>query len=123
MLNDVLIEQLLDYGEGRGLDYVWAWAEKEGNTFEARREAFLWILRRLLESGRVKLHKDGKVLEGTTDEWVRLFDEKMPRTEIPYPRRPGMDFDFGYEQWFFDPDCPGQAVWIDQDTGQACLTW
>lgn len=117
MLNDALIEQLLDYGEGRGLDYVWAWAEKEGTTFEPRREAFLWILRRLLESGRLKLHKNGKILEGTVDEWVQRFNEVMPEKDGDACFDPP-DFSF----WFFTDECPGEAVWVDLETGFTCLT-
>lgn len=77
-------------------------------TFLARRDAFLWVLERLLREGKLKLAKNGVLLEGTPEELVAKFRQAWPKDEAAS----GYE-DFGW--WFFDDECPGEAVWPQPD--------
>ena len=89
-------------------------SEFENQTFAERREAFCWILQKVLESGRLKLKKNGHYLGGTLLEQVNLFRQTLPDSNIPDPRYPDIDASY----WFYGEECPGEAVWrVDHPDG------
>ena len=71
-------------------------------AFDQRREAFLWILERLLKEGRIKLHKNGVFLESSIEDQIETFRHAWPNSDKPYPNHPDADFYL----WFFDSKCP-----------------
>lgn len=79
------------------------------NSFEYRRDAFLWVLERLLKEDRIKLVKDGTELNDTPEALVELFRKAWPESENVYPDSP--DAYFGL--WFFDDDCPAGVMWLN----------
>ncbi|MDO9436648.1 DUF596 domain-containing protein [Hydrogenophaga sp.] len=80
-------------------------------SFMERRDAFCWAVERLLQEGRIRLHKDGKFLETSIDEQVERFRSAWPSSEKPYPQH--LDADFYL--WFFDPACPAGVAWRQPD--------
>jgi len=105
---------VLEVAELQSLSSIWIYSKFENQKFAERREDFFWMLGKILESDRLKLKKNGDYLIGTPKELVQLFREKLPQTDIPYPTHPHLDM----SQWFFDPACPGEAVWrVDGSDG------
>jgi hypothetical protein len=99
--------------EDMELDAVWDYFDKpfgrkylphKYSSFDERREAFLWMLKRLLQDGHLKL-VDGythKPLLGiTNDEFIEKFRAVFPKDDNGM--RNGI--------WFFDDACPGRALW------------
>ncbi|MDO9436646.1 DUF596 domain-containing protein [Hydrogenophaga sp.] len=101
----------VDYFVGQPLSSMWHATARVGHEFEKRRDAFLWILERLLLEGRLKLHKDGSFLETSIAEQIESFRHVWPSNEKPYPTHPDADFHL----WFFDPTCPAGVAWRQAD--------
>jgi len=97
------------FGNGRALDILWdAWQGSETQSFDQRREIFLWTLERLLKEGRIKLHKNGVFLESSIEDQIKAFRNAWP-TSIK---------NSGYEDfywWFFDTECPAGIAWQRDD--------
>lgn len=72
-------------------------------SFESRREAFLWVVKRLLEEGRIKLvnMRSHVPVEGTVEEQVQRLREAFPKNEA--------EIDNGL--WFYSEECPGGSAW------------
>jgi hypothetical protein len=107
MDNGVLIHGI-DYVEGHSTAGIWHSSNRIGDDFLKRREAFLWILERLLKEGRIKLHKSGVFLESSIEDQIEAFRHAWP-TSIK---------NSGYEDfywWFFDPECPAGIAWRRED--------
>ena len=127
MLSELQFKNITAAAEGQSLGGIWCRLDKkfaynydaeDGDkdpfppgirTFTEKRDAFLWVLERLLKEGRIRLHKDGKWLEGNPQEIVGLFRKAFPVSELAS----GYD-DFSW--WFFDDDCPGEPAWRRGDT-------
>ena len=97
------------FGNGRALDVLWdAWQGSETQSFDQRRDIFLWILERLLKEGSVKLHKNGMLIESPIEEQIEAFKRALPISIN----------DSGYEDfywWFFDSECPAGIAWRRED--------
>ncbi|MEJ8820416.1 DUF596 domain-containing protein [Variovorax humicola] len=98
--------------EGMELDAVWDYFAKPFGTrflvhghasFHARREAFLWVLRRLLDEHRIELvnMQTHKPIGGTVDEQVNRFRSAFPKD----------DAEMNNGIWFFTEACPGGSAW------------
>lgn len=72
--------------------------------FGERRDAFIWVLERLLREGRIKLHKKGKFLESPIEEQIQAFRNAWP---VSVEATGYKDFYW----WFFDPVCPAGVAW------------
>lgn len=101
----------IDYLQDHVLSWVWGPVERIGDDFDERRELFLWLLKRLLREGRIKLHKNGVFLESPIDQQIEAFRQAWPSSEKPYPSHPDADFYL----WFFDPACPAGVAWRQHD--------
>lgn len=101
------VNEVLSECEGMSLASAWSSTDFPSLTFPERIEVFCALLHRMLESGQFKLKKDGEYLTGSPEEQVQLFREAFPETDYPYPDFPDCDVSY----WFFDDNCPGQAVW------------
>ncbi len=110
------------FGNGRALDVLWdAWQGSETQSFDQRRDIFLWILERLLKEGSVKLHKNGVFLESSIEDQIETFKQAFPKDmkdadrvctkpsyEVPYE-------DFGMNVWWFMDSCPAGIAWQVED--------
>lgn len=109
-LNEEWIQTVLYECNGRTLQTIWFYSEFENQTFEERREAFFWILEKVLESGQLRLKKNGEYLTGTPKELVQRFKEVFPKSNFPFPDEPELDASY----WFYGigkPEVPAEAVW------------
>lgn len=97
----------MDSSQQMHLNAIWCDLYDDFDEFEKQKEAFFWMLERALSEGRLKLKKHGEYLTGTAQEQVLQFRKIFPRTNTPYPAHPDLDA----SQWFYDPECPGEAVW------------
>ena len=99
----------IDYVDGQSITGLWYISNRVRNdNFLKRRDAFLWILERLLREGRVKLHKNGIFLKSSIEDQVELFKKSWPESKEAS----------GYEDfywWFFDPECPAGIAWRQPD--------
>ncbi|MCO6551424.1 MAG: DUF596 domain-containing protein [Gilliamella sp.] len=79
--------------------------------FPERKELFFYFVKRLLKEGRLKLAKNGRLLEGSIEDQIKLFYEAFPKTEDEmFDKQKLMD-----DYWFFDDSCPAEAVWVNED--------
>lgn len=108
-LSEMEYKELADAAEGQTLDAVLCYAVPDNCpdcfSFIDRREIFLWVLKRLLTDGRIKLAKHGVFLDGSIEEQLERFRQAFPHTED--------EIEDGI--WFFDENCPGGAVWVLED--------
>ena len=106
-LNREWVDFVLEVADQLSLSSIWSYSKFDNQTFEERCEAFYWILEKVLDSGRLRLKKNGEYLTGTPKELVQRFRDVLPKTDVPYLSHPHLDL----SHWFFDPQCPGEAVW------------
>jgi len=102
-VSDVRYEELVSWSEGQELPAFWAYLRADFVDFGDRREAFLWILRRLLEEQRVELVnlQTHEALAGTIDQQIIRFKAAFPKNEE----------EMNNGIWFFTEACPGGAAW------------
>lgn len=122
MLNENLVNEILEQCEQGELDRVWEYASDEGDEFAKRRRAFLWVLERMLQSGRVRLKHmhTKKYLTGSIEEQVALFNAALPKTALeadthlpPYPDfASDVGTGRGMYYWFLDKSCPSGIEWL-----------
>ena len=79
-------------------------------NFTERRNIFLYMLHRLMQEGRLKLAKNGKLLEGDIEQQVALFRDALPKSNEEIDMGVG-----GSAAWFYIEACPGEAVWVLED--------
>jgi hypothetical protein len=132
MLNKTQYELTYTKCIGAAIDAIWqmlnpihnSWTGFKGlenEDFLKRREAFLWVLERLLKEGRIKLHKNGVFLESSIEEQIETFRHAFPKNikdadkmctkpgyEVPYE-------DFGMNVWWFMDSCPAGIAWRRED--------
>lgn len=130
MLNDDLVNEILEQCEQGELNRVWDYASEEGDEFSTRRSAFLWVLERMLRTGRVKLKHmhTKKYLTGTIEEQVALFNSTLPKTTLEadkhLPSNPDFASDVGTGRgmyyWFFDESCPSGIAWLVKMPDGSC---
>lgn len=102
----------IDYADGNPIVGLWYPSKRIfGHDFPKSRDAFLWILERLLREGRIKLHKNGVFFENSIQDQVENFRKAWPKTDKPYPNHPDADFYL----WFFDQECPAGIAWRQDD--------
>jgi len=113
-LTDAEYEQLALRCEDMELDAVWGelnspfagadWMARF-RSFDVRKHAFLWIIRRLVLDGHIVLVvADGRpevALPGTLDEQIEAMSSAFPRT----------DDEMENGIWFFMPACPFGGNW------------
>ena len=106
-LNKEWVDYVIQVAAQQHINSIWYYSQFEGLSFEERCEAFYWILEKVLDSGQLRLKKNGEYLTGTPRELVQRFRNVFPSSEMPYPSHPELDA----SHWFFDPQCPGEAAW------------
>jgi hypothetical protein len=99
----------IDYADGKPIASLWYPSKRIfGNDFTKSRDAFLWILGRLVSEGRVRLHKNGVFFKSSVEGQIEFFRNSWPESEAAS----GYD-DFYW--WFFDPECPAGIAWRQDD--------
>lgn len=115
-MNHEWVTHVMEVADQQSLSSIWYYSQIDDFNFEQRCEAFYWIFERILESGRLRLKKNGEYLTGTPKELVQRFRDVFPTSDIPDPIN-WSDEDASF--WFFGDPCPGEAVWrIDHPDGQ-----
>jgi hypothetical protein len=110
VLNEEWVQTVIYECNGRNLQTIWFYSEFENQSFENRCEAFYWILEKVLESGQLRLIKNGEYLTGTPKELVQRFREVFPKSNYPFSEEPELDASY----WFYGigtPEVPAEAVW------------
>ncbi|OCG41149.1 DUF596 domain-containing protein [Gilliamella sp. Bif1-4] len=74
-------------------------------SYEENKKIFFEVLSKLLKDGYLKLHKKGKLLEGSIDEQLQKLYIKFPNSEA--------DMEDGL--WFYYDNCPAEPAWIKED--------
>ena len=98
--------------EGGSITTVWSvsppdeFVDKEF-TFLLRKEFFLLFLQLLMQEGKIKIGKHGKLLEGTIEDQIAVYRLVFPKTEDEWKAR-------GEDLWFYEEDCPGGIVWVSE---------
>nr|WP_247313697.1 DUF596 domain-containing protein [Ralstonia pseudosolanacearum] len=98
--------------EGMELDAIWDYFSVPFGTkfmphdlesFDSRREGFLWVVERLVDEGRVILVdvSNHVPLEGCARLQIERFRQAFPKNDAEMDR--GL--------WFFSADCPGGVAW------------
>jgi len=113
-MNPITAEQLGQIAaecEDRDLNSLWIYFETPGGdpgfphsmeSFEERREGFLWTVKQLFEHGFIELNRNGGVpFPGTIDEKLAALREAFPANDEGM--RDGL--------WFFFPECPMGSSW------------
>ncbi|MDO9436645.1 DUF596 domain-containing protein [Hydrogenophaga sp.] len=126
MLSDAEYEMVTYYGGGRSLYALWdSWENSESQSFETRRDTFVWILERLLREGRIKLHKNGVFWNSPIDEQIETFRNGFPISERDADERctkPGAEPAYegvGMNVWWFLDICPAGVAWREVDGSYA----
>jgi hypothetical protein len=96
-------EELASHCEDMELNSVWWWVRSDSAAFDEAREAFLIVLRRLLDDGHIKLigMQSDRPMEGSIEEQVDQFRKAFPKN----------DAEMEEGLWFFAPGCPGGCNW------------
>lgn len=93
------------------------------DTFNIRREAFFWILERLLREGRIRLGDNPKVLLRPNPQVLDnaamardyladgSIEEQLERMKQAFPHSDEAVDMGGGGVWFFTPACPYFPIW------------
>ena len=78
------------------------------DNFTQRRSMFLYLLHRLMHEDRLKLAKNGNILEENVEALAAQFHDAFPKSDE--------EIDMGGAgTWFFTDSCPAGAVWVLDD--------
>lgn len=90
-------------------------------SFGERHDIFFRALERLLNDGRIKLHKNGVLQEAPVETQVDAFRQVFPKSEEHADRictKPGYESPykgFGMNVWWFMDVCPFGVAWRQAD--------
>jgi hypothetical protein len=108
LLSDDWYQNMSDSCEGMATSSLWGNLCTDYSDFTECREAFFWMLERLLTEGRVQIWKNSVPLKGTPQELVQKFRDVFPANET--------EMENGI--WFFRAASPGGIVWRVEHEGQ-----
>ncbi|AIC10744.1 DUF596 domain-containing protein [Xylella fastidiosa] len=103
---------------GEPLHFIWGYIEDayrippqrpDPNSFEERKNDFLFIIGKLLDEGKLKLgNRKGEFFTGTTAELVEMFRSCFPAS----------DEELIEGIWLVIEECPFVAVWVHKGEGK-----
>lgn len=102
--NQEWVDYVIEVADQQSLSSIWYYSQFENLAFEERCEAFYWLLEKVLESGQLRLIKNGEYLKGSPKELVQRFKDVFPKADV----RDTMD---DMNIWFYGDPCPAEAVW------------
>ena len=105
---DILLTYRNQFGQNLGV--IWDRIENYSNNFQIQTEYFFILFREMLNRGYIKLQKDNKIIEKSTEEWEDMFRKNWPKDDSPYKTCKG-----DIIVWFIS-DAPAFAVWFDPET-------
>ncbi|WP_197331963.1 DUF596 domain-containing protein [Ralstonia syzygii] len=118
------LDSIVNEAYGMSMGAIWCQVD-DSFTFVKRKSAFIYVIRRLLEKGRVRLGRKGKLLEGDAASLVCLLDGNWPLesefddnqfcTVIPYEVAGSVGLHTHY--W-----TPGDLVWVNEAGGEVWST-
>jgi hypothetical protein len=102
-ITEARYNEILSWSEDKELTSFWSYLEQDFPEFNARRDAFFWVLRRALMDKKIVLinMQSHAPLSGSIDELLNLFRASFPKDITEMNR--GM--------WFFSEFCPGGSAW------------
>lgn len=108
MLTEEQYLAVVRYSEGAELHFLWLNIEEIYPDFDQRKEAFFWVLKRLLEEGRARLASGGDYMKGTADEQIEVLRRAFPDSRFEMAKvmeKPSdpVDVDLDY-LWFISDD-------------------
>ena len=108
LVSNEIYDEIALYNEDMELDKIWGDICNPKIcshliNFNDRREAFLWVIKRLMEQGKIKLigMKTDLPLEGTVKEQIERFRQAFPNS----------DEEMEDGLWFFYDACPAGCDW------------
>jgi hypothetical protein len=106
MINDLLernLAEISEYCEDMDIPAICHYLKHDFSVFIERREAFLWVIKRSVEQGKIKLigMKTDLPLEGTVEEQIERFRQAFPNS----------DEEMEDGLWFFYDACPAGCDW------------
>ncbi|MHA6892438.1 DUF596 domain-containing protein [Ralstonia pseudosolanacearum] len=110
MLSDERYKFIIYHVTGMALDAVWLYLEDDSDSYEDRKGKFLWMLRRMVSDGLIKLAKKGEVIEDPIESVVERFRGAFPKS----------DEDVNNGVWFFTELCPAGIGWV---MGDGSIDW
>ncbi|ALQ98146.1 DUF596 domain-containing protein [Xylella fastidiosa] len=128
MLTQEKIDYVSENLEGGTLDALWFFVgelhgtspgQVDPDSFEERKNDFLFLIGKLLDEGKLKLgdRKTKLVMEGTIKELVEKFRSCFPASDDE------VDLE-GAGLWFVIHECPFIAVWVSEaENGEHYENW
>ncbi|AXI83706.1 DUF596 domain-containing protein [Xylella taiwanensis] len=120
MLTQEQIDSICDPDRaGEPLHFLWGYVGRAHgigpqqiaqDSFEERKNDFLFIIGKFLDEGRFKLgnRKDGLIMEGSTEVLVEMFRSCFPASDEALEKG----------TWLVFEECPFVAVWVLKGVGE-----
>ncbi|RAN42719.1 hypothetical protein RB25_25325 [Herbaspirillum rubrisubalbicans] len=105
MLSNERYQFILECVKGVALDAVWLYLEDDSQSYEERKEKFLWMLKKMVDERLITLAKDGILIRDSIEDVLDQFRMAFP----------AYDGDLNNGIWFFTPSCPCGIGWLLQD--------
>ncbi len=105
MLSNERYQFILECVKGMALDAVWLYLEDDSQSYEERKEKFLWMLRKMADEGQIQFAKEGLPIHHSIDDLINKF-------RIAFPADDG---ELNSGVWFFTNSCPSGIGWVLQD--------
>lgn len=105
MINNDRYHFIVDHSMGMALDAVWLYPEDDCDSYGDRKGRFLWVPKRMVSDGLIKLAKNGRVIDDPIDKVVESFYGAFPQS----------DEDVNKGVWFFTELCPAGIGWVMED--------
>lgn len=103
MISDKRCRFIFRHAKGMALDAVWLYLEDDSDSYEDRKENFLWVLKRMVSEGAIKFAKNGISIAG--GDAVEMLKDAFPED----------DESVNNGVWFFTDLCPAGIGWIMPD--------
>ncbi|MCP1574473.1 hypothetical protein J2S30_002852 [Herbaspirillum rubrisubalbicans] len=105
MLTNDRYQFILENVKGMALDAVWLYLEDDSQSYQERKEKFLWMLKKMANDGVIRLAKNGLLNHDPIEDVVTKF-------RLAFPADAG---DLNNGVWFFTDSCPSGIGWVLQD--------
>ncbi|HJV72860.1 MAG TPA: DUF596 domain-containing protein [Noviherbaspirillum sp.] len=105
MISEERYKFISDHVRGMALDAVWLYLEDDSQSYQERKESFLWFLTKMINGGLISLAKGGVVIDKSVEDVLTEFKESFPKS----------DEDINNGIWFFTESCPAGIGWVMPD--------
>ena len=117
MNKEIVYREAIESCFGFSIDGIWDFLTEKfkKKSYDERKTIFIFILKKAMNSGILKLANNGKFLDGTVDQQLFDFEKSFPKNENDISDIT-LSISSNYEFW-----APGGGVWID-DNGEEIWT-